>query len=326
MAKKKQKKIAVLTSGGDAPGMNAALRAVVRTCFLHKYKALGIYRGYEGLLNKEIQELSVSDVGGIINRGGTVLLSARCQEMYEEAGQKKAAQILEEMGVDALIPIGGDGTYKGAFAIHKFSGIPIVGLPGTIDNDISGTDFTIGFATAVNTALDAIDKIRDTATSHERLFVVEVMGRHAGYIALESAIGGGAEAVLMPEVPFDIDEICSKIEAGTKRGKLSSIVIVAEGAASSMEIAYRIKQTLGLDVRLTVIGHMQRGGSPVALDRVLAGRLGKAAVDLIASGETGAKMVGVIAGKVSVRPIDYAWTHSKHIDMELVELARVLAL
>ena len=326
MPEEKKRRIAVLTSGGDAPGMNAAVRAVVRTAYSHNIETLGIYRGYEGLLNRETKSLSVSDVGGIINRGGTILLSARCQEMYEKSGQKKAAEILQSLDVNALVLIGGDGTYRGGNAIHEFCGIPVLGLPGTIDNDISGTDFTIGFATAVNTALEAIDKVRDTATSHERLFVVEVMGREAGFIALETAIAGGAEAVLMPEIPFDLDDVCAQIEEGTKRGKLSSIVVVAEGAASSMEVAYRIKRTLGLEVRLCVIGHLQRGGTPVAFDRVLAGRLGKAAVDAFVQGISGAKMFGVEAGKISVHSIDYTWKHKKTVDMELVELARVLAL
>jgi len=320
------KKIGVLTSGGDAPGMNPAIRSVVRTAFYHDITVMGIYRGYDGLLNKEIKELTVSDVGGIINRGGTVLLTARCEEMYEEEGQKKAGEILKEFEIDALVVIGGDGSYKGALAIHEHSGIPMIGIPGTIDNDIPGTDFTIGFATAVNTALDAIDKIRDTATSHERLFVVEVMGRQAGYIALETAIAGGAEAVLMPEVPFDLDVICARIEAGSKRGKLSSIVVVAEGAASSMEVAYRIKQTLNVDTRLTVIGHMQRGGSPVALDRILAARFGKAGVDLLLEGERGAKMIGVIGGKISVNDLADTSAYVHKIDPEIVELARILAI
>jgi len=326
VAKRRIQQIAVLTSGGDAPGMNCAVRAVVRTAAFHGIKTLGIYRGYDGLLNREFKELKISDVGGIINRGGTILLSARCAEMYQQEGQEKAAGILKELGVDALVAVGGDGTYRGGHAIHKFSGIPVIGVPGTIDNDISGTDFTIGFATAVNTALDAIDKIRDTATSHERLFVVEVMGRHAGFIALETAIAGGAEAVLMPEVPYDLVEIFTRIEEGTKRGKLSSIVVVAEGAGSSMEIAYRIEKTLGLDVRVAVIGHLQRGGIPVAPDRVLAARLGKAAVDVLLQGETGAKMVGVISGKISVHDLEHCWTHTKKIDAEMVDLARVLAI
>jgi len=320
------KKIGVLTSGGDAPGMNAAIRSVVRTAYYHDISVMGVYRGYEGLLNREIKVLSVSDVGGIINRGGTVLLTARCEEMYEEEGQKKAGAILKELEIDALVVIGGDGSYKGAQAIYEHCGVPMIGIPGTIDNDIPGTDFTIGFATAVNTALDAIDKIRDTATSHERLFVVEVMGRHAGYIALETAIAGGAEAVLMPEVPFDLDEICARIEAGAKRGKLSSIIVVAEGAASSMEVAYRIKRTLNVDTRLTVIGHMQRGGSPVALDRILAARFGKAAIDILLKGERGAKMIGVIGGKISVNDLADTTAYVHKIDPEVVELARILAV
>jgi len=317
--------LAVLTSGGDAPGMNCAVRAVIRTALAHKAGVKVVYDGYEGLIEGAIKEASLRTAGGIINLGGTVLGSARCEEFRTEAGRKKAAVQLEKHKVDALVVIGGDGSFHGADALQKEFKIATVGVPSTIDNDIAGTDYAIGFDTALNTALDAIDKIRDTATSHERLFVVEVMGRDAGFIALETGIGGGAESILIPEVPFDLQKVCEKIEKGIARGKRSSIIVVAEGAGSSIEIGYRIRKMLNVDTRVAVIGHLQRGGSPTALDRMVASILGRAAVELLIAGKSG-RMVGYVSGKVKDYPLSYAWTEKKTIDPELLRLAEILSL
>jgi len=276
--------VAVLTSGGDAPGMNCAVRAVVRTAVAYGLKAKTVHDGYDGLIEGDIREATLATVGGIINLGGTILGSARCEEFRTKEGRKKGVTQLKKHGVDSLVVIGGDGSFHGAEAIHREFDFPTVGVPATIDNDIAGTDYAIGFDTALNTALDAIDKIRDTATSHERLFVIEVMGRAAGFIALETGIGGGAEAVLLPEVPFDLQTVCEKIEKGIARGKRSSIIVVAEGAGSSIEIGYRIRKMLNVDTRVAVIGHLQRGGSPTALDRMVASQLGRAAVEVLLEG------------------------------------------
>ena len=267
------KTIGVLTSGGDAPGMNAAIRAVVRKAIYHGRRIYGIYGGYAGLINGDMKELDLGSVGDIIHRGGTILYTARSEEFKTEEGQLKAIANLKKHGIEGLVVIGGEGTYKGAEALTK-RGFPCVAVPGTIDNDIPGTQFTIGFDTALNTVIDAIDKIRDTATSHERTFIIEVMGRSAGHIALWAGLSGGAESILVPEEPFNIEEVVERLVQGNKRGKKHSIIIVAEGVGNAVEIGKKIKEATEFDTRITVLGHIQRGGSPTASDRVLAGRLG----------------------------------------------------
>lgn len=293
------KKIGILTSGGDAPGMNAAIRAATRYAIYHKIEVMGIYRGYAGLMKEEIVPLNHRSVSNIIGRGGTILKTDRCEEFKTEAGQKKAVDILKKHKIDGLIVIGGDGSYRGADALASKFSFPVIGLPGTIDNDLCGTDYTIGSDTAVHTALEAIDKIRDTATSMERIFVVEVMGSSSGYIALNVAIGGGAEDVLLPERKFDINKMCRDITEGSKKGKFSWIIIVAEGAGKAIDIAKTINEKTGLETREVVLGHVQRGGSPTADDRILATRLGAAAVDLLMKGETG-KAAGIVSDNLNV--------------------------
>jgi 6-phosphofructokinase 1 len=319
------KTLAVLTSGGDAPGMNCAVRAVVRTAIGNGLKTKLVYDGYEGLIEGEIRDGDLGSVGGIINLGGTVLGTARCEEFRQPEGRKKAMENIRKHKIDALVVIGGDGSFRGADALTREFNLPTCGIPGTIDNDIAGTDHSIGFDTALNTALDAIDKIRDTATSHERLFVVEVMGREAGFLALETAIAGGAEAALIPEVPYDIQKLCERIEKGIARGKRSSIIVLAEGAGSCEEISYKIRKTLGLDLRGSVIGHIQRGGSPTALDRIVSAQLGKGAVETLLAGEYG-RMVGLISGEVKTYQLSHAWKAEKKIDPDLLRLAEILAL
>ncbi len=316
--------IGVLTSGGDGPGMNAAVRAVVRTACAHGLKCYGIQDGYRGMIDDVIEPMDLASVGGIINRGGTILGTARCKEFRTLEGQEKAAANLRKRAIQGIVVCGGDGSYRGAHELAKL-GIQAVGIPGTIDNDIAGTDITIGFNTAVNTALEAIDKIRDTATSHHRLFVVEVMGRDAGFIALEVGIGGGAEEILVPSQPFDYDEICQRLEAGNQRGKKSSIIVVAEGAARAADVASEVSKRLPrLSIRETVIGHLQRGGSPTSRDRVAASRLGYGAVMALLDGETDI-MVGITAGKLVRRPLEIVWTRKKVVDAELYRISQVLA-
>ncbi|MBU0549582.1 MAG: 6-phosphofructokinase [Candidatus Omnitrophica bacterium] len=285
--------------------MNAAIRSVVRYALYNKLDVSGIIRGYSGLINKELQELSHRSVSNIINRGGTILKTARCNEFFTEEGQRKAVEVIKGAKIDALVLIGGNGTYQGAIALEKKWNIFCVGIPGTIDNDINGTDSTIGADTAVNTALDAIDKIRDTATSMERIFVVEVMGRDSGFIALQVALAGGAEEALVPEAGFDLEGMCRNIVEGNKRGKISWIVIVAEGRAKAAEIARQINQKTSLETRIAVLGHIQRGGVPTARDRILATRLGTAAVDILLQGQR-SKAVGVISDQVKTVDLEFA--------------------
>lgn len=255
------KRIGVLTSGGDAPGMNAAIRAVVRKAIYHDLEVYGIYGGYSGLLKGKIERLGLGSVGDIIHRGGTILFTARCEEFKTKEGQLAGIDQLKKAGIEGLVVIGGDGSYRGAKALTEY-GFPCVGVPGTIDNDIPGTQFTIGFDTSLNTAIDAIDKIRDTATSHERTFVIEVMGRNAGDIALWSGLAGGAETILIPEENYDIKEICQRLLKSHERGKKYSIIVVAEGAASGIELGKQIKELTNFDTRVSVLGHIQRGGTP----------------------------------------------------------------
>ena len=318
------KRIGVLTSGGDAPGMNAAIRGVVRRAVTSRVEVFGIIRGYAGLLNEEIIPLSHRSVSNIINRGGTILKTSRSSEFMTKEGQQRAVEILHRNSIEGLITIGGDGTYRGALVLARDWHIPTVGVPGTIDNDLNGTDKTIGSDTAVETALDAVDKIKDTAGSMERIFVIEVMGRNSGYIALKTAVAGGAEQVFIPEVKFDIPEICHEITEGYIKGKASWIIVVAEGAIRATDLAAKISELTDLETRVVVLGHVQRGGSPTAEDRELGGRLGVAAVDLLLKGGSG-KAVGVMCDKINVVPLEEAVLPVKFDPTEDLRLIKILS-
>lgn len=322
----KLKKIGVLTSGGDAPGMNACIRAVVRCGVKHKLEVIGIRRGYAGLLEGDLVRLDARAVANIIQRGGTILETARCEEMKTAEGVKKAVQILQRKGIEGLITIGGGGTFRGAVALAEVGEIKVIGIPGTIDNDVYGTDYAIGFDTAINTALDAIDKIRDTAGSLQRPFFIEVMGRDRGFIALDVGIAGGAEDILIPETETKIEELCLDIRRSFMRGKKSSIVIVAEGdeAGGVFPVAQQVWERLRLDYRVCVLGHIQRGGSPTARDRILASKLGVAAMDALADGKSG-YMVGELNGKIVFTPLKETWERRKELDNNLLQLMKVLA-
>ncbi|QRN85862.1 6-phosphofructokinase [Clostridia bacterium] len=317
-------KIAVMTSGGDAPGMNPAIRAVVRKSVYHGLSVVGIKRGFEGLLNSDFEQMDVSSVGDIVTRGGTKLLSARCEEFLKEEVQIEAANTLRKHDIDGLIVIGGDGSFRGALALQK-QGIKVVGVPGTIDNDIAGTEMTIGFDTAVNTALEAISKLRDTATSHERLFLVEVMGRHCGAIALATGIAGGAEAILIPEMPIDYDKLTASILRGKARGKISSIIVVAEGATHVADVEKLLKERTGANVRTVILGHLQRGGSPTVSDSILASRMGAAAVDFLREGKNGV-MTALLQGNIEAVPLEDCLNKSSSFDEKLYHLAEILAI
>ncbi len=320
------KKIGVLTSGGDAPGMNACLRAIVRCGVNCKLEIVGIRRGYCGILDEDFVKLGNRSVSNIIQRGGTILETARCDEMKTKAGLRKAVEALKRQGIEGLITIGGDGTFRGATALSKAGNVKVIGIPGTIDNDVYGTDYTIGFDTAVNTALDAIDKIRDTAGSLQRPFFVEVMGKCRGFIALEVGIAGGAENILIPEVETKPEQLALDIERSFKKGKKSSIVIVAEGddAGGAFSIAQQVWERLKLEYRICVLGHVQRGGSPTARDRLLATKLGAAAVDALARGMSG-HMVGESNGQIALTPLRETWKKRKELDSNLLRLVKVLA-
>ncbi|MDN5326477.1 MAG: 6-phosphofructokinase 1 [Moorella sp. (in: firmicutes)] len=316
--------IGVLTSGGDAPGMNAAIRAVVRQAAALKIEVIGISRGYAGLIQGDFRRLNTGSVAGIIHRGGTILLTARSEEFRTEAGRATAMDNLHREGIEGLIVIGGDGSFHGAVHLAK-KGLPVIGIPGTIDNDIAGTDYTIGFDTAVNTAVEAISRIRDTATSHERIFIIEVMGRRSGQIALAAGIAGGAESILIPEYPVNYDRVVEKLEQGRHRGKLHSIIVVAEGVGSALEVSEEIARRTRLESRVTILGHIQRGGSPTAFDCMLASRLGARAVDLLADGAS-SRMVGIAANELVDRDLETVLREKKSIDPDLYRLAEVLAL
>ncbi|UOQ46168.1 6-phosphofructokinase [Halobacillus salinarum] len=318
------KKIGVLTSGGDAPGMNAAIRAVVRKAIYHGIDVYGIKYGYQGLIDGNIEKMELGSVGDIIQRGGTKLYSARCEEFKTEDGQQKAIEQLKNHGIEGLIAIGGDGTFMGAKKLTE-KGYPCIGVPGTIDNDIPGTDFTIGFDTALNTIIDAIDKIRDTATSHERTYVIEVMGRDAGDLALWSGLADGAESILIPEVKDDFNEIIERLKRGHDRGKKHSIIIVAEGVGSGVDFSKKIKEATNMETRVTVLGHTQRGGSPSAADRVLASRLGAYAVDLIIEGKAG-RMVGIQNNELVDHDIIEILTTNHQVDMNMYRLSKELSI
>lgn len=313
------KSIAVLTSGGDSQGMNAGVRAVVRSALYHGLEVYAIQRGYYGLINEDIRKMDLRSVGDIIQRGGTILQTARCKEMITPEGQQKAADNLRKHGIDGLVVIGGDGSYQGAQKLSHL-GIKTMGLPGTIDNDISFTDYTIGFDTAVGIVVDAINKLRDTMSSHERASIVEVMGRHCGDIALYAGLASGAESILVPEVPFKLEDVANRMQENFSHGKRHSIVVVAEGVGNGEEIAKTITERYGIDARLTVLGHIQRGGTPTPNDRILASRLGDFAVRRLIEGDSG-KACGIINGELVATDIDLVVGTKKPFNRELYELA-----
>ncbi|MGG3471081.1 6-phosphofructokinase [Neobacillus pocheonensis] len=318
------KKIGVLTSGGDSPGMNPAIRAVVRKAIYHNVDVYGIYGGYSGLISGNIKKLELGSVGDIIHRGGTMLQSARCPEFKNKEVQQQGIEQLKAHGIEGLVVIGGDGSYRGAKALTE-QGYPCVGVPGTIDNDIPGTELTIGFDTALNTVIDAVDKIRDTATSHERTFVIEVMGRDAGDIALWAGLAGGAETILIPEENYDINEVADRLRKGQERGKKHSIIIVAEGVCSGVEFAKQLQELTNFDTRVSVLGHMQRGGSPTAADRVLASRLGARAVELLIEGK-GGRAVGIEKNQLVDYDIIEALGRKHTLDFDLFKLSKELSI
>ncbi|MGI6082540.1 MAG: 6-phosphofructokinase [Limnochordia bacterium] len=331
----KPARIGVLTSGGDAPGMNAAIRAVVRSALSEGIRVFGIERGFQGLIQGALVELTSRSVADIIHRGGTILRSARSEEFKTPEGLAKALGVLKRLSIDGLIVLGGDGSFRGARDLVH-AGVPVVAIPATIDNDIPCTDQAIGFDTAVNTVVGAINKIRDTATSHERIIVVEVMGREAGYIALNAGLAGGAESILIPEVPADLDGVCARISFAFRVGKAHSIVVVAEGVgteawaakggpkSAAMYVGNYIMEKTGLETRITILGHLQRGGTPTALDQIVASRLGHAAVGLLAA-DRGGRVVSMVKGDIRTFDIDEALAMRKSIDPVLYSLAHVLS-
>ncbi|ACX51591.1 6-phosphofructokinase [Ammonifex degensii KC4] len=319
------RRIGVLTSGGDAPGMNAAIRAVVRKGIYEGCEVWGIKRGFAGLIEGDIVPLELGSVADTIHRGGTILLTARSQEFMTEEGRREAFASLHRAGIEGLIGIGGEGTFKGLLTFHRETGFPVIGVPATIDNDIGGTDYTIGFDTAVNNVVDAINKIRDTATSHERTFVVEVMGRNTGFIALTAGLAGGAESILIPEFPFDIETVCQRLMRGMRRGKRHSIIVVAEGVGSAPAIAQEIKQRTGLETKAIILGHIQRGGTPTVFDRVLASIMGARAVELLLAGERRAA-VCLVGGEIKHCDLEEALRTTKKIDEAAYKLAEILAI
>ena len=318
------KRIAVLTSGGDAPGMNAAIRAVVRTALFHGMETVGVMRGYDGLMEGDCRILESASVGGIVHRGGTILRTSRSDRFKTEDGLRAALVQLEDWKIDALVVIGGDGTYRGAHALGAL-GVQVIGIPGTIDNDVTGTDVTIGFDTAVNTAFQAIQKLRDTASSHDRLFIVEVMGREAGFLALEVAVSGGAEYVAVPEIPLDMEKLCEHLHYSRKRGKTHSLIVIAEGVMSGADLKNRLQDTSGYDAKVTVLGYIQRNGRPTTFDGVLASRMRGLAVESLLKGESG-KMVCSVGGRMVLRPLEEAWGTRKPLNPELLALVDILGV
>jgi len=322
------KTIGVFTSGGDSSGMNAAIRAVVRTAIFQNLEVYGIYRGYEGMIDGQFEQLYSHSVSNIIQRGGTILKTARCQAFFTKEGRAAAYENLRKFGIDGLVAIGGNGTFTGADVFDKEFDFPIVGLPGTIDNDLYGTDATIGYDTAINTVVEAADKIRDTANAHERLFFIEVMGRDAGFIALRSGVASGAEFILVPETTTYIDNLARLLKHDWRRNKTSGLVIVSEGDdfGGAYEVAEKVKEKLPeMDVRVTVLGHVQRGGAPSAYDRVLASTLGYEAVNALINGQRGV-MAGIINNKTAFTPFEKAIKHHKDINIQMLEMSRILAL
>ena len=323
------KKIGVFTSGGDAPGMNAAIRSVVRTCAYHNIGCVGIYRGYQGMIEGDFEELNARSVRGIINKGGTFLKSARSHEFRTEEGRKKAHENLLKEEIDALVAIGGDGTFTGAMIFNKEHNYPIIGIPGTIDNDIVGTSHTLGYDTALNTAVEVLDKIRDTASSHDRLFFIEVMGRDAGHIALNVGIGAGAEEILIPEENLGLDRLLDSLRKSKSSGKTSSIVVVSEGDKIGKNVfelkSYVDEHLPEYDVRVSVLGHMQRGGSPSCFDRVLASRMGVKAVESILEGKSDL-MVGLVNDKIVLNPLERAIKGQTKINKNLVRVSDIMSI
>lgn len=319
------KKIAVMTSGGDCPGMNAAIRSVVRTGLANGIEVFGIEQGYKGLIEGRINKLTSRDVSNTIQRGGTFLRSARCMEFKTEAGQQQGIEQLEKHGIDGLIVIGGDGSLTGARILHEKYGIKIIGMPGSIDNDIYGTSISIGVDTALNTIAHAMDMINDTASSHDRTFIIEVMGRNCGYLALMSAIACGAEAVIIPEVEYHLESIIDKVKQRYEEGKSRSIVVVAEGAGSAVDFGKAFQLIGGFDTRITVLGHLQRGGSPTVFDRILATRMGAAAVEGLADGKTGV-MTALAGREISFVDLDIVLTNKRQLDTKLLSIAEDLSL
>jgi 6-phosphofructokinase 1 len=318
------KKIGVLTSGGDAPGMNAAIRAIVRTAISHNLKVVGIERGYTGLLNGEIKELQIASVGDIIHRGGTILKTSRCERLKTDVGINEAICILEKNKIDGLIVIGGDGSFQGANKLGR-SNIKVMGIPGTIDNDLAYTDYTIGFDTAVNTVLDAISKIRDTSMSHEKVTIIEVMGRHCGDIALYAGLAGGAESILVPEEKYEVHKVCEKMLQGKKRGKAHNIIMLAEGRESAAELQKEILNHTGIESRVTVLGYLQRGGIPTAVDRILASKMGAKAVSLLMDGKSN-RAIGIKDNHLIDIDIMEALAKKKVFDQEMYSLSQTLSI
>lgn len=323
-------KIGVLTSGGDSPGMNAAIRAVVRTCAYHNIECIGIYRGFQGMIEGDFKEMEPRSVNNIVNKGGTILKSARSKDFMHYEGRKKAFENLQKVGVNALVIIGGDGSFTGGEVFNKEFGFPIMGIPGTIDNDIYGTSHTLGYDTALNTVVECIDKIRDTASSHNRLFFVEVMGRDAGHIALNAGIGAGAEEILIPEEDLGLDRLIESLERSKKNGKTSSIVVVSEGDKTTGKNVFELKEYVEAnlpeyDVRVSVLGHMQRGGSPSCFDRVLASRMGVKAVESLLEGKSN-YMVGLINDKMALTPLEQAIKGNSEIDEELLRVSDITSI
>ena len=326
---KEVKNIAVLTSGGDAPGMNAAIRAVVRACSYYQVNCFGVYKGYEGLIHNEMEQLNARSVRNIINKGGTFLKSARSNDFRTEEGRKKAYDNLVKNNIDALIVIGGDGSFTGALKLSEEFNFPVVGIPGTIDNDINGTDYTIGYDTALNTVVEAIDKIRDTASSHNRLFLIEVMGRDAGDIALNAGIGAGAEEILIPEEDMGVDRLIESLKKSKKTGKTSSIIVVAEGDKSGkniFELGEYVEENLeDYEVRVSVLGHIQRGGAPSCYDRVLASKLGVGAVETLLEGKREV-MIGIVHKTVTIVPLTTALDKRTHKHDRLIKVADITSV
>ena len=320
------KRVAVLTSGGDAPGMNAAIRAVVRTALDKGCEVFGIRNGFQGLIEGKIVPLGARDVGGIIQRGGTILGSARCPEFKTEKGQRQAIRMLNQYGIEGVVVIGGNGSQQGSYALHKL-GFPVVGVASTIDNDLTGSEITIGVDTALNIALEAIDRLKTTASSHQRAFLVEVMGRGCGYLALMSGIAGGAEAIVIPEFEIDPESVAETIAEAYEKGKAHAMVVVAEGAtynaAKLAEYFKNNKERLGFSLRMTILGHVQRGGNPSASDRILGSRFGAAAADYLLRGEQGV-LIGLQKGQITATPLADVVSQKKELDLSLFELARVL--
>ena len=319
-----KKIIGVLTSGGDAPGMNAAIRAVVRTGIFHGLRVMGIRKGYEGLIKGEIFEMSLSSVADIIHRGGTILQTARSHEFTTEEGRRKALNMMKVFGIQGIVIVGGDGSFRGARDLARM-GAGVVGIPGTIDNDIAYCDHTIGFDTAVNTVVEAIGRIRDTTSSHNRANIIEAMGRNSGDISLYAGLAGGAESIIVPEVSTGVDDVCKRIMHGRNRGKLHSIIILAEGVGGAFEMAKAIEEKINVETRVTILGHVQRGGSPTAFDRILASRLGARAVELLMEGET-AKMVSQHRGEITEFDFDEVLSSKKKFSGDIYSLARILSI